>query len=72
MRVYRGQITHVHLKDWSTYERGADGKEIDSTDYANYKPVSHGALPTREVLDISLEGNFGGWINAELDGTQQA
>ena len=55
-----------------TYERKPDGQEIDSTGHTNYKPVGHEALPTGEIFDISLEGNFGGWINVELDGTQHA
>ena len=64
----------LHMFTWrieGTYERKPDGQEIDSTGHTNYKPVGHEALPTGEIFDISLEGNFGGWINVELDGTHQ-
>jgi len=73
MRTYRKRITHVHLKDWSgKYERGADGREIDSTGYANYEPIGNGVLAMPEILNILLEDNFDGWVNVELDGTPQA
>jgi inosose dehydratase len=73
MRTYRQRITHVHLKDWNgTYERDADGKEIDKSGYVNYEPIGSGVLPMPAILDILLEDGFDGWVNVELDGTRRA
>ncbi len=73
MRTYRRRITHVHLKDWGgTYERDAEGRELDSTGYVNYVPVGSGVLPIPALLDILLEDGFTGWVNVELDGTPRA
>jgi inosose dehydratase len=73
MRTYRRRITHVHLKDWNgTYERGADGQEIDKSGYVNYEPVGSGILPIPAILDILREDGFAGWVNVELDGTRRA
>jgi inosose dehydratase len=73
MRTYRRRITHVHLKDWNgTYERDADGKEIDKSGYVNYEPIGSGILPMPAILDILLEDGFDGWVNVELDGTRRA
>jgi inosose dehydratase len=73
MRLYRTQITHVHLKDWGgTYEKDAEGKEIDATGYVNYEPVGNGVLPMRAILDILVEDGFAGWVDVELDGTPRA
>lgn len=74
LRTYRDRIVHVHLKDWSgQYPRGADGKEIDTTGYANYQPIGSGILPMPEIFQILTAGSaFSGWINVELDGTTQA
>ncbi len=73
MRAYRRRITHVHLKDWGgTYERDAEGREVDMTGYVNYEPVGNGILPIPDIFDILLEGDFTGWVNVELDGTPRA
>jgi inosose dehydratase len=71
MRTYRERITHVHLKDWNgAYDHDAEGKEIDTTGYANYEPVGSGVLPMPELLDFLNE--FDCWINVELDGGPHA
>lgn len=73
MRTYRRRITHVHLKDWGgTYERDAEGREIDATGYVNYVPVGSGVLPIPAILDLLMEDGFAGWVNVELDGTPRA
>lgn len=74
MRTYRDRIVHVHLKDWNgSYERDADGKEIDRSGYVNYEPIGSGILPMPEIFDILAEdGGYGGWVNVELDGTPRA
>lgn len=73
MRTYRRRITHVHLKDWGgSYERDANGKEVDATGYVNYQPIGSGVLPMRAILDLLLEDDFAGWVNVELDGTPRA
>lgn len=74
MRTYRDRIVHVHLKDWNgSYQRGADGKEIDRSGYVNYEPIGSGILPMAEIFDIlSADGGFAGWINVELDGAARA
>ena len=74
MRTYRDRIVHVHLKDWNgSYERDADGKEIDRSGYVNYEPIGSGTLPMPEIFAIlSSDGGFDGWINVELDGTARA
>jgi len=74
LRTYRDRIVHVHLKDWNgKYERGADGKEIDASGYANYEPIGSGVLPMPAILEmLTPEQGFTGWINVELDGTPRA
>ncbi|HEV8636876.1 MAG TPA: sugar phosphate isomerase/epimerase [Chloroflexota bacterium] len=65
LRRYRDRTTHVHLKDWNGHTE-AD----DRSGYLNYQPIGRGVLPMREILD--LYGDFGGWVNVELDGTPNA
>lgn len=73
MRTYRDRINHVHLKDWGgSYQRDANGKEIDTTGYVNYQPIGSGILPMPELLGLLVESDFGGWVNVELDGTARA
>ena len=74
LRTYRDRIVHVHLKDWNgNYERGADGKEIDASGYANYEPIGSGVLPMPAILELLTPAQgFTGWINVELDGTPRA
>jgi sugar phosphate isomerase/epimerase len=73
MRTYQPRLTHVHLKDWGgSYERDADGKEIDRTGYVNYEPIGSGVLPMADLLTPLIESDFAGWVNVELDGTPRA
>lgn len=73
MNTHLSRITHVHLKDWSgRYERDAQGKEIDTTGYANYEPVGSGVLPMPELLGILLDDGIDCWVNVELDGGPNA
>lgn len=73
LTTYRDRIAHVHLKDWcGRYERGDDGREIDTTGYVNYEPVGHGVLPMPEILRIFQESDRDYWVNVELDGTNRA
>ncbi len=71
--TYRSRIAHVHLKDWcGTFERDADGREIDTTGYANYEPIGNGVLPMPEILTILKGAGADLWVNVELDGTSKA
>jgi len=73
LTTYRDRIAHVHLKDWNgTFDRDADGKEIDRSGYVNYEPVGNGVLPMPEILRILETCGDGIWVNVELDGTSQA
>jgi inosose dehydratase len=73
MRTHRRRITHVHLKDWNgSYDKDAEGKEIDASGYVNYEPVGSGILPMPALLDLLIEDGFDGWVNVELDGTRRA
>jgi inosose dehydratase len=73
LTTYRDRIAHVHLKDWNgTFERDANGKEIDHSGYVNYEPVGNGVLPMPEILRILGEGEPDYWVNVELDGTSRA
>ncbi len=73
MRTYRRRITHVHLKDWNgSYDKDAEGNDIDSSGYVNYEPVGNGSLPMPAILDVLIEDGFDGWVNVELDGTRHA
>lgn len=71
-----GALWHSHRRGLllhGSYERGADGKEIDANGYANYEPIGTGVLPMPAILALlTPEQGFTGWINVELDGTARA
>lgn len=73
LTLYRDRIEHVHLKDWcGIFERDANGREIDTTGYANYEPIGNGVLPMREILQILQQSKQDYWVNVELDGASRA
>ncbi len=72
--TYLSQVKHVHLKDYSgvQMEYDADGKEIDRTGYVNYVPLGEGVVDLPGIVAILDEAGYEGWLNVELDGTEQA
>jgi inosose dehydratase len=73
LTLYQDRIEHVHLKDWcGIFEQDTNGREIDTTGYANYEPIGNGVLPMREILQILQPTKQEYWVNVELDGTSRA
>jgi inosose dehydratase len=66
---YRERIVHVHLKDWNGVH---DDAGVDRSGYFNYTPIGDGVVPIREILVLLDDTGFDGWVNVELDGTDQA
>lgn len=74
INAYLPQVKHVHLKDFSGVPVGydADGKEIDHTGYVNYVPLGEGVVDLPGIVAVLDRAGYDGWLNVELDGTEQA
>jgi inosose dehydratase len=67
-RTYGDRIRHVHLKDWNGH-LDADG---DRSGYVNYEPIGSGVVDIGGLLEALRAADFDGWVNVELDGTDEA
>lgn len=74
INAYLPQVEHVHLKDFSgvPVEYDADGQEIDRTGYVNYVPLGEGVVDLPGIVAVLDRAGYDGWLNVELDGTEQA
>lgn len=74
IRTYLPQVKHVHLKDASgaRVEFDENGNEIDRTGYVNYVPLGEGVVDLPAIIALLDQNGFAGWLNVELDGTDQA
>lgn len=74
IQTYLPQVKHVHLKDYSgvplAYDE--DGQEIDRTGYVNYVPLGEGIVDIPAIIATLDNAGYQGWLNVELDGTEQA
>jgi inosose dehydratase len=74
LRDYGSLVRHVHLKDYvgGPVRYDAQGKEIDTTGYANYVPIGYGAVDMPAVFRFFEEINYNDLVMVELDGTPNA
>jgi inosose dehydratase len=74
IQTYLPQVKHVHLKDFSgdAIEFDLAGNEIDRTGYLNYVPLGEGVVDLAGIISLLDRAGYDGWLNVELDGTEQA